>query len=393
MTEQVISEIDSIIHLLEAQLPASMSNPKNIKLERAFKKSMANYFDSLADAFPFDKLEALYLDNVKEVSSPPKKPKTAVGALFDDSGKWEEYINSLLTGFKVQLTQMVAGHLTQIYVAGSTQMMSYGKTKLGKDILFEGPPIRQAIDWARDYCAKLVTKMDDETKSRLAQVISDGIENKRGIDGLSRDIRKEFDDMSKSRADMIAQTETNQALSQASMDRMRDMGVDGKEWVVIGDDAVCDICDGNAEQGVIPVDQPFQSGDMQTPGHPRCRCCTSPARLGRNDTRESKRFVLEGGSGSGNFGHSGRPGEVGGSGSGGGGSYQQVSAKKFKTSVSQNKRQQFMTGYSVQELSGFRTYLSPDGKTGYALKPDGDLVNVFNNGAHGEGSKAIERAI
>jgi SPP1 gp7 family putative phage head morphogenesis protein len=273
MASQIVTEIDSIIHLLEAQLPASMENPANKKLEAALKKSVANYFTSLTDAFPYQKLEHLYISQVKEVSVPKAPP----------AGEWDEWLDSLLNAFKFQLVQSVSGHMITIYLAGSTQMMSYGTTKLGIPILYEGPPISQAVNWASKYCAQMVTKMDEETKSRLAQVISDGIDNKRGVEGLSRDIRKEFTDMSKDRADMIAQTETNAALSQGSMERMQAMGVDGKEWVVIGDDAVCEICDGNAAQGVIPIDQPFQSGDMQTPGHPRCRCATAPARLGRKD--------------------------------------------------------------------------------------------------------------
>jgi len=270
----VIAEIDSIIQLLEAQLPASMSNKDNKKLEAALKMSMANYFKTLMDAFPFQKLEELYQQNVKEVA--PPRPRTG---FFDE----DDWLESLLNAFKSQFTLSLGGHLATIYLSGATQMMSYGKTKLGIPILYEGPPWSKAVDWAQKYCAQLVTKMDDETKSRLAQIISDGIQNKRGIEGLSRDIRKEFEDMSKFRADMIAQTETNQALSQAAMDKMQEMGVDGKEWIVIGDERVCEICMGNEADGVIPINQQFSSGHMQTPGHVNCRCGISPARLNRED--------------------------------------------------------------------------------------------------------------
>ena len=70
--------------------------------------------------------------------------------------------------------------------------------------------------------------MSEENKKRLAHTISQGIEQKRGIPGISRDIRKTFDDMSKHRSELIARTETANALSQASLDTMEDMVIDGK---------------------------------------------------------------------------------------------------------------------------------------------------------------------
>ena len=77
-----------------------------------------------------------------------------------------------------------------------------------------------------------------------------------------------------SRAQMIARTETNDALSQASMDKMRDMGIDGKEWLT-GDP--CEICAANEADGVIPREQAFSSGHVRPPAHPNCNCSLAPA--------------------------------------------------------------------------------------------------------------------
>lgn len=56
----VLAELDQIIELLEAEIPANQASPKNQKLKRRLEKSMAKYFDSLADAFPYQKLAAIY---------------------------------------------------------------------------------------------------------------------------------------------------------------------------------------------------------------------------------------------------------------------------------------------------------------------------------------------
>ena len=56
----VVAELNEIIKLLEADIPASQSSPKNQKLKQRLEKSMAKYFDSLANAFPYQKLSAIY---------------------------------------------------------------------------------------------------------------------------------------------------------------------------------------------------------------------------------------------------------------------------------------------------------------------------------------------
>jgi len=191
----------------------------------------------------------------------------------------DNILNPLLATFDEQLTTMLNGELTIIYSTGSAEMITWGKTKGGVPIAYEGPPISQAIDWAERRAATLVTGLDEETKRRLAHTISQAIENKRGIPGLARDIRKDFADMTRYRSELIARTETANALSEASLDRMKDMGIDGKEWVTVGDADVSDECMGNEAEGVIPVGQTFSGGVSAPPQHPDCRCALAPARL------------------------------------------------------------------------------------------------------------------
>ena len=188
-------------------------------------------------------------------------------------------LDPILATFDKKFQADMSGQLAEIYISGQAEMITWGKTKAGVPIAYEGPPIKQAIDWAEKHGATLVKGMDEETKRRLAHTISQGIENKRGIPGLSRDIRNTFGDMSKYRSELVARTETANALSQASLDSMADMGIDGKEWVTAGDADVSDECEANEAEGVIPVGQAFSGGVMAPPQHPDCRCSLAPARL------------------------------------------------------------------------------------------------------------------
>ncbi len=193
----------------------------------------------------------------------------------------EDVLDPILATFDDTLQADIAGQIAEINISGTAEMVTWGKTKAGVPIAYEGPPIQGAIDWAQGHSATLVKGLDEETKKRLAHTISQGIETKRGVPGLARDIRTTFADMSKHRSGLIARTETANALSQASLDTMEDMGIDGKEWITAGDDRVSEECLGNEAEGVIPADQSFSSGVMSPPEHPDCRCTLSPARLRR----------------------------------------------------------------------------------------------------------------
>ena len=202
-------------------------------------------------------------------------------------------LDPILATFATSLTTNLNGHLATIYISGSAEMVTWGKTKAGVPITFEGPPVSQAVDWAGKHMAKtkLVDGINAETRKQISNVIADGIKNKRGIPGITSDIRHKFNWMGRgapsdikgltlrSRADMIARTETSNALSQASLDTMGEMGIEGKEWVTAGDSEVSTECLANEAEKVIPINQAFSSGVMAPPQHPRCRCAIAPARL------------------------------------------------------------------------------------------------------------------
>src|SRR5208282_2235305 len=59
--------------------------------------------------------------------------------------------------------------------------------------------------------------------------------------------------------------------------------VSGKRWVTVGDDAVEEICLANEDQGVIDLDEDFDSGDDAPPAHPNCRCWLEPVLVGDDE--------------------------------------------------------------------------------------------------------------
>ncbi len=273
MTTDLLNRLNGLIHIMEASIPANPDADENAKLERSLERILVRYFHDLSKAFPYDDLEAVYNRYVVEESIRIKEAgeDEAVGM-----------IEQVLSAFRTQFLADITGRHIAAYMAGSTQTISWGKTKAGIPITYEGPPIQQAIDYASTHCATMVTRMEEETRKIVAHVVSDGIENKRGVQGLARDLRSRFGDMSRNRSMVIARTETADALEQGFLDAAKDMGVTGKQWVVT---MPCEICEQNADV-IVPLDGVFPSGHERPPAHPTCRCALAPVMMSRESLKE-----------------------------------------------------------------------------------------------------------
>ena len=185
----------------------------------------------------------------------------------------DDILDPLITAFSGELQIDLEGELVTVYISGDLQVVNWA------GVPYEGPPSQVAVDFAQNRSATLVKGLDAETRERLRTTISNGIKNKRGVEGLARDIRKTFDSMTRARSQMIARTETANALGEAFLDRGDKLGITGKEWITAGDERVSLECQDNEGQGAIPIDQSFTSGPTHPPQHPNCRCALAPVML------------------------------------------------------------------------------------------------------------------
>ena len=129
------------------------------------------------------------------------------------------------------------------------------------------------LEKLQDQANYLLNKssIDETTRTRLINLIRDTRMNATTIDELANIIADEFEGISETRAFMIANTEANQAMSSAQQAFLVENGVPTKQWVGAGPNT-CPICQGNEDQGPIPVNEDFESGDPHPPGHPGCEC-------------------------------------------------------------------------------------------------------------------------
>lgn len=129
-----------------------------------------------------------------------------------------------------------------------------------------------AAYWGTHPTAELVTGINHETRDRMRNLLKLTISSDATFSQTTEALRRSFPEiMSKSRAQTIAFTETNQAYERAGYSLMESRENLEKRWVPDG--RGCDvICAPNAAADWIPFGSFFPSGDPYPLGHPWCRC-------------------------------------------------------------------------------------------------------------------------
>jgi len=109
----------------------------------------------------------------------------------------------------------------------------------------------------------------DDIRRAVAKALEDGVPASELADTIA-----DLGAFSDSRAMMIARTEMIAANNKGHMAAFKNSGVVRyKAWSTAGDDDVDEeICAANEDECPIPLDDEFQSGDSEPPGHPNCRC-------------------------------------------------------------------------------------------------------------------------
>ena len=127
--------------------------------------------------------------------------------------------------------------------------------------------------WADEHAGELISGLEDSTREDVSKTISDGFR-----EGLTPDeLADRLDEMyafGEARSDLIAITEAQRANGAGNAEGLRQASSAGvilkKEWVC--DPDPCEDCKANEDQGLIDVDDTFDSGDDAEPAHPNCQC-------------------------------------------------------------------------------------------------------------------------
>lgn len=130
---------------------------------------------------------------------------------------------------------------------------------------------------------KLISQISDTTQGQIRNLVNEAVEQGLSYTQLSKNITNLFDEFNtkkdvngRTRADRIAINEIrerNSAASEIVADELTKKGFDvEKRWLTRGDSKVRPSHNENEEQGYIPENKKFSSGDDRPPTDPNCRC-------------------------------------------------------------------------------------------------------------------------
>lgn len=149
-----------------------------------------------------------------------------------------------------------------------------------------------AEQWAKDRAAEMVGKkwvngqlvdnpraewrITDTTRDSLRETTVTALDEGWSAQRFADEIEASAS-FSESRAMTVARTELANADGAGAMIGYRATGlVAGKQSVTAKDEKVSELCQENADAGIIPLDSEFPSGDDTAPFHPNCRCVVIP---------------------------------------------------------------------------------------------------------------------
>lgn len=197
-------------------------------------------------------------------------------------------VNGLDLSNWVELTPTLAPELARWYGRGATLVTMLGSGEgSGSSDTFHTVD-EAAVDYAERRSAELVgmrvrddgsvepTKrpeysITESTRNMLRSTVRSALETGMSPGALRDEIADSFA-FSSARALNISRTELADAHNAGALGTASDRGLNFKEWWLSDSHPDPDMCDENAEDGRIPIDENFSSGDDAPSAHPGCEC-------------------------------------------------------------------------------------------------------------------------
>jgi hypothetical protein len=190
-----------------------------------------------------------------------------------DEGDGKERALKILPDSVTPLSFPITSEEDQEFADAMRDAIASGASLLAKELESTATIRQTAMDkyLEKNSLEKLTGGFEETTKQRLRNAIANAVDEGADADGLIEAIQETMDEFSTFRAEMIAQTETNNAYNFGRQEMAIESGMSEKSWVTESGDP-CPECVDNEDAGWLPIGVPFPSGDQMPTAHPRCYC-------------------------------------------------------------------------------------------------------------------------
>jgi SPP1 gp7 family putative phage head morphogenesis protein len=134
-----------------------------------------------------------------------------------------------------------------------------------------------ARTWLQTYTPKLSANLEQVNYETIRGQLLQGFDAGEGMRDLAARVNSTFDTFDKSRAEMIARTETIRAQEQGNQAVYKEAGFERKVW--FANPGCCELCE-ELDNKDVPIGEPYFDDDygdgMAPPRHVNCRCTSAP---------------------------------------------------------------------------------------------------------------------
>lgn len=271
---------DILLEATSASFDSSPSSMAGLLATERFSNALMVYFDNLYGKFPFGAFSEVY---EKTLQNGVRESRESFITLHEAAiGANLEVILAAWIESEFQL-------LEELSIEGVDQGQKVGwrggindlADNAGLTSPFKGehgfiPQTNEAsLAAARKRSGQLVKGISGQTRNQIGQIIENGLRTQKGTDAIAKEIAGVLGDADRTRkrANVIAKTETNRAMSKGARNAADQVGAKEKEWVTVGDRRVnVPICQANEGDGKVGRTRTFSSGHGEPPGHASCRC-------------------------------------------------------------------------------------------------------------------------
>lgn len=162
------------------------------------------------------------------------------------------------------------------------RMFQFGHKKIldysGKKLKLEEPDYSPEIKSLQTNNLRYVKNLAEDQRAKIVELLGQAFEEGKSYSDVSKLIVKEVEDFTKNRAELIAKTEMNRAVSDSMEKSMNYNGITKYLYVTAEDDRVSKIC---LKHSYISITNKNKGYNRHTVGegplpvrdsHPRCRC-------------------------------------------------------------------------------------------------------------------------
>ena len=166
---------------------------------------------------------------------------------------------------------ITADYARQAYQSGTT----YGALTLKRigveAVIGTGPADWRVIDALKVRNLSALRGITDEMNKQIIRELTEGVQLGESIPKLTKRITDRVDKIGKTRATIMARTETINAFTQGAELRYSQAGIEKVEWLTADEERACPIC-GPLDGTVFSI----KSSHPRPPIHPQCRCSIIP---------------------------------------------------------------------------------------------------------------------